>query len=113
MTVSTEYLEHLVKMLEPLGPVQAKRKFGGAGIFLDGVMFGLVAGDGLYLKADDGNRGDFEDLGLSPFTYQKKNRKGSINLSYFAAPDAALDDADELCAWARKAWETARRSANK
>jgi DNA transformation protein len=113
MTINPEYLEHLTEMPEPLGPVRAKRMFGGAGIFLDGVMFGLVVDDGLYLKADDGNRGDFENLGLGPSTYQKKNREEPVQLSNFEAPAESLDDADELCDWARKAWEAARRAAKK
>ena len=33
--------------------------FGGYGVFLDGVMFGLIADGDLYLKVDDANREDF------------------------------------------------------
>ena len=58
MPVSTEFLEFLVDQLGPLGPVRSKRMFGGAGLFMDGTMFGLVVDDGLYLKADDENRPD-------------------------------------------------------
>ena len=79
MPVSPEYLDYLLDLLAPLGPVQAKRMFGGAGLFLDGTMFGLIVddvlylkADGLYLKADGQTRGAFEARSLGPFTYRKK-----------------------------------------
>ncbi|MCH7865714.1 MAG: TfoX/Sxy family protein [Proteobacteria bacterium] len=111
MPVSTEFLEFLVDQLGPLGPIRSKRMFGGAGLFMDGTMFGLVVDDGLYLKADDENRPDFEAQGLGPFTYEKKNRKEPVKLSYFEAPPGLADNQDDLCDWGRKAWEAARRAA--
>ena len=72
MPVSPEYLDYLLDLLAPLGPVQAKRMFGGAGLFLDGTMFGLIVDDVLYLKADGQTRGAFEARSLGPFTYRKK-----------------------------------------
>ena len=50
MPVSPEHLDYLFDILEPLGPVRAKRMFGGAGLFLDGTMFGLIIDDILYFK---------------------------------------------------------------
>ncbi|NQV82785.1 MAG: TfoX/Sxy family protein [Rhodospirillales bacterium] len=111
MPVSSEYIDHLLQLLEPLGAVRTKRMFGGAGVFLDGTMFGLIVDDVLYLKADDENRSDFEERGLSPFTYTKKTRPEPVQLSYFEAPDDVFDDPGDLCVWAAKAWEAARRTA--
>jgi DNA transformation protein len=34
------------------GPVTLRRMFGGAGIFSQGLMFGLVFDKAIYLKAD-------------------------------------------------------------
>ncbi len=111
MPVSPDFLDYLIDQLQDLGPVQAKRMFGGAGLFLDGLMFGLIAGDVLYLKADDGNRPDFEERGLNPFTYTKKNRKEPFKLGYFEAPPDAIEESDALCWWGRKAFEAALRAA--
>ena len=113
MPVSPEYLDYLLDLLEPFGPVQARRMFGGAGLFLDSTMFGLIVDDVLYLKADEQNQGDFEARGLGPFTYQKKSRKEPVSLSYFEAPPDVIEDSDDLCAWGRKAWEAARRAGDK
>ena len=110
MPVSPEYLDYLLDLLEPLGPVQARRMFGGAGLFLDGTMFGLIVDDVLYLKADEQTQGTFEAQGLGPFTYEKKSRKEPVRLSYFEAPPDVIEDSDGLCAWGRDAWEAARRS---
>ena len=60
MPASSGFYAHLVDLMESFGPVTVRRMFGGAGVFRDGVMFGLIADDTLYLKADRHNRGDFE-----------------------------------------------------
>ena len=54
--------------MTPMGPVTGRSMFGGFGIFMEGLMFGLIAYDEHYLKVADGNRGDFEDAGSGPFT---------------------------------------------
>ena len=111
MAVSPEYLDYLLDMLGPLGPVRAKRMFGGAGLFLDGTMFGLIIEDVLYLKADEQTQGEFEARGMGPFTYKKKSRAEPVRLSYFEAPPDVIEESDGLCAWGRNAWEAARRAA--
>ena len=48
-TVEVEFIHDL---FQPFGAVTVRRIFGGAGLFADGVMFGLVSGGQIYLKAD-------------------------------------------------------------
>ena len=110
MTMSPDFRDYLLDQLAPMGGIEAKRMFGGGGLYLDGAMFGLVASDVLYLKADDGNRADFEARGMGPFTYTNKAREKPVAMSYYEIPDDVLEDPDELCAWAGRAWEAARRS---
>ena len=97
------------ELLTPLGPVAVRRMFGGGGIFLDGLMFGLISDGVLYLKADDANRPAFETEGLSPFAYDKKGGRTTI-MSYWRTPDRLLDEPDELVDWARAAYGAALRS---
>ena len=106
---ANEFVSHVLDLLELLGPVSARRMFGGYGIFLDGSMFALVAGDTLFLKVDDASRGEFEAAGLEPFRYMKKGK--AYQMSYHAAPEDALEDAELLREWARKAVDAAFRSA--
>ncbi len=108
MTASPEYVEHLQDALLPLGDVRVRRMFGGAGVFLDGTMFGLVFDDMLFLKADAETVGDFEAEGLQAITYERLGR--TIALSYWEAPERLLDDPDELLDWCRRAWQAGRRS---
>ena len=106
---ANEFVTHLLDLMEPLGPVSARRMFGGYGIYLERMMFALVAGDSLYLKVDDDSRGEFEAAGLEPFRYTKKGK--SYQMSYHAAPEDALEDAELLRDWARKAVDAAMRAA--
>lgn len=108
----SEFVDYLLELLAPLGGVSAKRMFGGHGLFRDGLMFGLVADDVLYLKTDVGNRADFESRGLSPFAYERTG-KPAIVMSYHRAPEDVLEDSELMCDWAGKACAAARRSARK
>ena len=101
--------DFLCDALRPLGPVIAKRMFSGAGLFCDGLMFGLIFGDTFYLKADAASQAAFEAEGMAPFVYESKGRK--VALGYWRAPERLFDEPDELVAWARIALEIARRKA--
>jgi DNA transformation protein len=52
MTAKAEFANHIVDLLDAFGAVEAKRMFGGFGIFHQGLIIGLVADGSLYLKAD-------------------------------------------------------------
>lgn len=109
MAIDDDLKSLIEELLAPLGPVAIKRMFGGGGVFLDGLMFGLVIEGVLYLKADDGNRADFEAEGLTPFRYTKATGTTTV-MSYWQAPERLLDEPDEMRDWARKAHAAARRS---
>ena len=103
----SEFTDHLTELFQAFGPVTVRRMFGGHGIFRDGLMFGLVADDARYLKADRRNRTMFESHGLPRFEYVKQGKR--ISVSYYLAPDSALEDPQELADWARSAFEAALR----
>jgi DNA transformation protein len=48
---------------------------------------------------------------LPPLSYEEKG--GTIDLSFWPAPERLFDDPDELAAWARAALAAARRVAAK
>ena len=94
MPVSDGFIELLQEALEPLCPISVRRMFGGAGIYFGPAMFGLVADDTLYLKADDETRVHFEAEGLGPFVYEGKGKP--IRMSYWRAPERLLDEPEQL-----------------
>ena len=100
MPVSREYLEYVQDLLSVLGPVAAKRMFGGAGLYHNGIFFGLVADDVLYFKVGDSNRGDYEAAGMGPF---RPYGDEGYAMQYYEVPVDVLEDRDLLVAWAEKA----------
>jgi DNA transformation protein and related proteins len=110
--MSVNFTDYLHDVFSRFAPIQIKRMFGGHGLFRDGLMFGLVADDTLYLKADGQSLEHFQALGLGPFEYQ---RLGTVaRLAYYRAPEAVLEDRDEARLWGMRAFEAALRAqANK
>lgn len=106
----SEYTDYLKELFGQFGPIESRRMFGGHGIYYQGIMFGLVMDDVLYLKADAVLAPQFEALGLQPFQYQKGERM--INLSFYQAPDELFDDPEEAKIWASRAYEAALRTAS-
>ena len=101
---------YLLELLAPLGPVSARRMFGGAGLFLNGTMFGLIVREELFFKVGDGNRPMFQAAGEAPFSYATKNGSHTIT-SYWRCPPDLLDDGDTIRVWAKEAIEAAAAAA--
>ncbi|MEE9595725.1 MAG: TfoX/Sxy family protein [Acidiferrobacterales bacterium] len=111
MNQVSEFVEYLKEVFEQFGSVQARRMFGGYGIYHDGIMFGLVADDTLYLKADDITAEHFVSRSLEQFEYDKGNKV--VKMSYYLAPDEIFDDPEEAALWGRRALEAASRAKPK
>jgi len=110
-TEEKEFTSYVVELMQSIGPVRAKAMFGGYGIFLEGLMFGLVADGVLYLKADKETEEEFKARELEPFTYNNKGK--AFKMSYYQAPEEALENDEEMESWAAQAYSTALRAAAK
>jgi DNA transformation protein and related proteins len=104
----SDFAEFVVEQMAGLGGVEARRMFGGCGIFRAGLMFALVADDMLYFKTDAANVGRFEARQLPPFTYVAKGERKSLR--YFQAPPEVFDERQAMTEWARDAFECALRN---
>src|SRR6266852_7291639 len=112
MVASDGFAEFLREQLAPLGRVTMRRMFGKTGVFCDGVMLGMVTENTLYFRVDDDNRAAFKEAeSFPPLNYEKKG--GTIDLSFWRAPERLFDEPDELFTWARLALAAARRVAVK
>lgn len=99
---------HCAELLAPLGAIDVRRMFGGHGLYVDGLIVGLVLDECLYLKTDATSRGAFEAAGCRPFQYDVPGR--TVTVSYWTVPDEALDSAAAMAPWARLALEAALRA---
>ena len=112
MVASDSFAEYLREQLAPLGRVTMRRMFGKTGLFCDGLMFGMVTDNVLYLRVDDHNRAAFKEAEcFPPLSYEKKGC--TIDLSFWRAPERLFDEPDEFVTWARVALAAARRVAAK
>ena len=110
MVASDSFAEFLQEQFAPLGSVTMRRMFGKTGVFCNGLMFGMVTDDTLYVRVDDHNRSIFEEgASTPPLNYAKQGR--TIDLSFWRVPERLLDEPDELVVWARAALAAARRVA--
>src|ERR1039457_3864495 len=112
MVASDGFAEFLRDQLAPRGRIIMRRMFGKTGVFCDGFMIGMVRDNTLYFRVDDDNRAAFKEAAsFPPLDYEKKG--GTIDLSFWRAPERLFDEPDELVTWARAALAAARRVAAK
>ncbi|RAN38397.1 TfoX/Sxy family protein [Hyphomonas pacifica] len=95
--------EFVAEVFGPMGAVRVRRMFGGAGVFLEGVMFALLDDETIYLKTDPDLRAALEDEGGASFIWTRPGDGKQIDMGYVRIPDAALDDPDLASEWGRRA----------
>lgn len=98
----------LAELFESIGGVSFRKMFGGVGIFRQGIMFGLVADDTLYLKADENTSLNFKAEGCGPFVYDGKSKPHIM--PYWRLPERLYDEPDEFRHWALNAFVVAERA---
>ena len=104
----SEFVDYLHEVFGLFGPVVTRKMFGGYGVYHQGLMFALVSGDTLYLKADAGNSPHFDSLGLEHFEYVKNGK--AMKMSYRCAPDVVLEDREQAAIWARRSFDASLRA---
>jgi len=105
MAVSDEFADFVIDQLSGWGEVSVRRMFGGAGLYCEGRMFGLIADDVAYLKADDSNRADFLQAGSSPFQPFPDKK---TTMPYYDIPADVLESRDDLAEWAQRSLAVAK-----
>jgi DNA transformation protein len=110
MVASDSFAEFLREQLAPMGRVTMRRMFGKTGVFCNGLMFGMIADDVLFVRVDEHNKAVFKEAGSAPpLNYEKQGR--TIDLAFWRVPERLLDEPAELVVWARAALAAARRVA--
>ena len=107
MPLSPGFTDYAVELLAGVGRVQARRMFGGAGLFRDGVMFALLDDDVIYLRVDDALQAELQAQGSVPWVYSMKRDGAVRDMGYWRMPETAADDPDEAVTIARRAYTAA------
>ena len=97
------------ELLAPLGRIEARRMFGGTGLYAADTIVALEIEGTLYLKTDATTRDRFRDAGGRPFVYD--NGKREVETSYWTPPDDAMDSAEAMRPWALLAQAASQRAA--
>jgi len=104
MAVSEQTTLFIKDQLSEFSDVEMKKMFGGIGIFLDGIMFGMItAKEEFMMRVRESNLADFEAKGSKPFHHEKKGK----GMPYWEVPVDVVEDRTELKAWATKAYGVA------
>ena len=105
---SPDLVAHCLELFAPVGSTRVRRMFGGHGFYIDDLFVALIAGERLYLKTDARTKPLFEAAGSEPFVYDSVGK--SVSLSYFSAPDDAMESPPLMQPWARHALSAALRA---
>jgi DNA transformation protein len=107
MAVQAGFVTYCSELLSAVGEVSGKRMFGGHGLYLDGIFIAIIAGETLYLKADEQTQSRFIDAGCRRFEYTARGERHAT--SYWSVPPEAMDSPRLMAPWARLALEAALR----
>ncbi|TFZ02766.1 TfoX family protein [Ramlibacter henchirensis] len=108
MSAQADFAAYCTELLAPAGEVRCKRMFGGYGLYVDDVFVAIIAGDALYLKADEQTRPRFEAAGGHRFEYR---RQGKLQgLAFWTAPAEAMDSPALMRPWVQLALDAALRA---
>ncbi len=110
MAVDDGYLEYILDQLSLVEGVSARKMFGGAGLYAEGTMFGLIADEELYFRTDDGNRQVYLDR--ESHAFQPWEDK-PMTMPYHLVPEDVMESPPELAEWARDALAAAKRNKKK
>lgn len=111
MSLDPSLVLFVEELFASIGEIRVRRMFSGGGIYCEGVMFGLISRDIIYLKVDETSIPSFKAEGSSPFVY--KSRSKEVQMPYWRLPERLLDERDEITDWAKKALSIARSNYNK
>jgi DNA transformation protein len=103
-----EYVMHDV--LGHINGITSKAMFGGYGIYLDGVIFGMITeSDELRFKANAQTKEKYEALGGQQFIYHGHKSKTPTSMPYWQVPEAIMEDRERVEDWAREAATLAKK----
>jgi DNA transformation protein len=93
--------------LAPL-PVEARRLFGGYGLYLEGVFFGVISEGMLYFRTDEASRPEYVREGMRALQPKGRPRGPKTVDRNFTVPAGVVADPVKLKEWALRASAASR-----
>jgi DNA transformation protein len=93
------FKDFVLDQLSELDDIEARRMFGGYGLYNDETFFGIVHKGRLYFKVGESSVAAYRKHKMKPF---RSNAKQTLK-SYYQVPVEILEDTDELRGWAKRA----------
>ena len=113
MSYSQSFADQLADLMGGAGKVTTKKMFGALGYYRGSTLFAcLMDGDMFYFKAKGALADEMKAMGCKPFIYSGKSGR-SVAMPYWTAPQACVDDADEMVKWVKKALAALRRAKSR
>ncbi len=107
--MSKDYLHYVLDLLSELEKVTYRAMFGGYGIYLNGIIFAIIADDELYFKVDQTSIDMYKKYNSEPFSYTTKNGKKAV-MSYWQVPCSVLEDDKTILEYAKAAYNASINS---
>ena len=99
------FKDFVLDQLQDLDSIDARRMFGGHGLYQDEIFFSILHKGKLYFKVDESTIGEYRKRKMKPF---RPNPKQTLT-SYYQVPVEILEDSEWICGWAVKAIQCQRR----
>jgi DNA transformation protein len=95
------FKDFVLDQLVGMDDVEARRLFGGHGLYRDATFFGIVHKGKLFFKIDESTVGEYRKGKMKPF---RPSARQTLK-SYYQVPAEVIEDADKLRGWAARAVE--------
>jgi len=110
MPRDNSYKDYIVEdILGHIDGITSKAMFSGHGIYLDGIIVGIIAEGELYLKADKELMAKYKKEGLYPFTYTG-NKDKVYEMAYMSVPLETLEDREKIQERIYESFEISKKS---
>jgi DNA transformation protein len=99
------FKDFVLDQLRELDDVEARRMFGGYGLYQDETFFGIIFKGRLYFKTDETTVAAYRKKKMKSF---RPNPRQTLK-SYYEVPVEIIEDDDRLGAWAEAAIRCQRK----
>ena len=115
MSRDNSFRDYIVEdVLGHIAGITSKAMFSGHGIYLDGLIVGLIIDGTFYLKADAEMMAKYEQEGCEAFAYERegnaKTKSKIITMSYMSVQEETMEDREKMEERIYESYEISKKS---